>query len=190
MIEITYNYRYSDEDHPAWVENGGAEQGRDQFLKWDLKMLRWYPSKGGRIGDIMHRFLSRLNIVDFVQVMNVQDGDVINFWPRVKVLTTNMSKIVPEGLPNRMKSVVIDNTNQDNPITELQPKTWHEWANLNTESYKATIIDDHTYFGAHFCAKNGGEALTGTELNIIQNNADTSLLTVDEFQALQPDTTL
>lgn len=122
------------------------------------------------------------NMNDFNVVVTGFNGKVYDFWPFVKILTTDMQNSTPVGLINSIKPAVMSQPTEEDDETfvpvELEParqKTWYEWANLDG-NYQATAVEDHTYFGAHFCAVDSGRALGSDELMIIVNAPDAELV--------------
>ena len=128
----------------------------------------------------------------FNLVMSLEGSEVYDFWPQVKVLTTNMHNSTPIGLINSIKAAVmsepikeVDYTGDDYASyvesfesVELEPerqKTWFEWAHIGF-NYHTTEVEEYSYFGAHFCVVDKGRALTGTELQVIQSANDAELV--------------
>lgn len=180
MIQIQYNYQYTDKNHPNWIENGGTDENRDALIEWDRTMVSWYPALGQRQGDIVKRSLAKLEVSDFMMLIGVRDGDVSNYNPWVKVAEADLQNIVPEGLPERLITVVIDDTDPEKIVTEQQSKTWYEWGRgfqtrEQTESnMHLNIIEGYAYFKP--TNGNRGKYLSGAELVIIHQGADSELV--------------
>jgi len=123
-------------------------------------------------------------------------GDVEGFSPQVKILTTDINNATPVGLIKSIKPAVMSQPTEEDDIetfesVELEParqKTWYEWANLDSNNFHASVVDEYSYFAAHFCGKTKqetvrgklitttGHCLSGTELMVIHNSSDAELV--------------
>jgi len=138
---------------------------------------RW--NGDGRI----HCEAKELKVWEFLKVMELDKGDVIYFNPFIKIAESDFDNTLPEGLPNRIKAAVIDPESPDseNPIIlePERPKTWREWqiGNIIPE-----LIEGYWYVNANYGNVNG-VTLTGTELMIVYNSNDATL--VDEKPVIE-----
>ena len=150
--------------HPNWAENGGTDNGRDEFIEWDRTMVSWYPALGQRSGDTVTRSLNKLLVKDFITITSLKEGSVASWFPWMSIAEANYKDVIPEGLPYRTYTVVVDDSDPENPVTEERVHTWETWKGKN---YTLDLIEGRYYYLCH--AGNKGIALKDTELLIIHN---------------------
>lgn len=165
MIKIQINEKYVIEKpqggNPFYISDLAGY--RNNLITWGCKI--------GRKGiDLLEAELPRnitFDMIDFQTVMSCDDGKVTGFMPWVKMLPADLLQEVPVGVPNRMKTVVIDDTDPENIVTEEQVKTWDDWIGVN---YTRSEIEGYVYFLSHSGSVRGA-SLSGAELVVINNLA-------------------
>lgn len=100
----------------------------------------------------------KLDLTDFAFIMSSPSGEIYNFRPYIKMLTTDLYKEVPEFLPNRTKQV--NTGTEEEPVYIELVKTWEEWVKPN---YTKTEIEGYIYFLSN-SGTDKGEALLGSQL--------------------------
>lgn len=154
------------EDYVIKYPYGNNDKFDQAAFDYRSNLLAWgcIPKRVGSILDVELINGVKLDINDFLFLMSKDEGDVENYGPWVKMLTTGLQNEVPIGISNRMKSVLIDDSDPENPVYEEQVKTWDEWIGDN---YTKPEIEEYTYFLSY--SGNKGQYLTAEELLIIHN---------------------
>lgn len=120
-------------------------------------------------GDgLIHSIVKELSVDEFLLVTSLVDGDVIDFKPYLKMATADLQELVPIGIPQRIKKVITDNSDPENPVVEDQVKTWEEWNERWYNDYMTrpiTTIDGYAYIQSSVWPE-ASRAMTSTELMI------------------------
>jgi len=133
-------------------------------------------------GDLlMHAQVLSLEIREFLLVMGLDLGEVLYYNPYIKVLESNWNNPIPDGLPDSETDPVYDENSPDpeNPIilTPSRRKTWKEWQRGNIVP---KLINGYYYvlsaYGVAPSENRLMQTLTGTELMIIYNSNDATLI--------------
>ncbi len=174
FVKVFLNRKYL---HQA-IDSSGVNQNADYILqlasKWmEAATVNW---ERGEIGDVGYFMGDRFDMDELLMYMTGNGGapyDDVNvqyYTPYIKVLTTNMGDDVPAGIPN---ATYITYDEEGEP-TGTAPNTWTTWVNDN---FTITVVDDYSYFLSN-AGVDLGAAMTGTELMIVYNDADATLVDV------------
>lgn len=150
--------KYPQTENPMFSQT--AFDYRSNLLAWGC-----VPKRLGNVLQVELINGVKLDMNDFAFIMSSPSGEIYNFHPWVKMLSADLSREVPEGLPNSMTIEVWSDDIEPILIEPSRVKVWDEWIQ---ENYTKQEIDGFVYFLAH-SGNNRGEALTGTQLNIINN---------------------
>lgn len=109
-------------------------------------------------------------IVDELLLIRQYSGTVKYFNPIVKVAELEIDSEIPIGLPNRTYTIIVDNTDPENPVTEEKVHTWRSWRSPN---HPLGEVFEGFYY---FISATYGKTLTCTELLIIHQSATATLV--------------
>lgn len=126
-------------------------------------------------GKIHVELKDGLYVEEFRLLIPLDGGEVLGWRPIVKVLSAIKNNEVIDGLPNIDYPEIGEYINEEGVIVPTVPsrrKTWNEYfLNYSRDgvqgNYTCVENDEYTYYNTNGCNK--GVALTGTQLNIIDN---------------------
>jgi len=143
----------------------GSPYYQETLDGWDIRFLkRGYPRK--KLGDRIQTDIEYLEVVDFLSLKQLPDTEVLFYNPVIKIAEANWDDELPEGLPNRTKTVIVDDSDPENIITEEQVKTWREWQGGNINP---VLIEGFWYVNSNY-GNYKGACLKDSELVIIHNS--------------------
>ncbi|NHJ84884.1 MAG: hypothetical protein FK734_05450 [Asgard group archaeon] len=146
---------------------------RDNLLTWGILPKRVLRGDGGaNLKADLNGNNIPFELTHFLMVMGLDNGNVENYNPYIKVSEADIDNEVPLGLLNRI-DISYDYTDPENPVEIQTVRTWRTWRDDNHPLSEP--IDGYYYFQSNTFFN----YLTSFELMIIYNNLDAEL--VDEI---------
>jgi len=118
--------------------------------------------------------------INLLFVVNDLGGEVYFYNPYIKVAEANIDDEIPEGLPNRTYTVVIDDSDPDNIITEERVHTWRTWRDENHPL--GDVVNGYYYF----ISNTFFDYLLGSELVLINNATGVEIISIEQYQSEMP----